>query len=334
MLEYKFDLQTFAEGGESGAAGEGAAATTGVADQGNDIPIPSFIPEKKHDLYRRAVQKTRSASEPKSSKENHPQEPPAAAPTATKEEPSEKKTFSQLIESEEFKEERDAYMHKAFQKRFSKYDGIEKENTAAKELLSTMAERYGIDQNSKTFMSDLQKAMSSDESEKRVQEYMKDHDVDEDEAKRVVQMENTLAEKARAEKAEKMAQLALQQKQEQEDRINALKTSAERTKEKYPDFDLEKDIQNEKFLRMLAATGGDTTAAYVATHHEELMNSVAKKATDEASVQIANAVAANQKRPAEGAMGSVPSSVAEIDVKSMSKEERRKAFYAMIKRGR
>lgn len=73
--------------------------------------------------------------------------------------------------------------------------------------------------------------------------------------------------------------------------------------------------------------------AYVATHHEELMSSTARKAADDASLQIANAVAANKKRPSEGAIGNAPSSVAEIDLKSLSKEERRKAFQAYIRRG-
>lgn len=333
MLKYKFDLQTFAEGGESGAAGEGNGVAPGVADTGDDIQIPSFIPEKKHDLYRKTVLKNRSASKAESSKDTQPQEPTAEAPTATKEEPSKKQTFSQLMESDEYKEEREAYMHDAFKRRFSKYDGMEKENAAAKEILSNMAEKFGVDPASKTFMADLQKAMSNDASSKRVKEYMDQHDVDESEAKRVVEMENTLAEKARAEKAEALAKQELEKREEKERRLATLKASAEKTKAKYPDFDLESAIKDERFLRMLAATGGDTTAAYVATHHEELMTSTARKAAETASVQIANAVASNQKRAAEGAMGNASSSVAEINLKNLSKEERRKLFSEMFKRG-
>lgn len=331
MLKYKFDLQTFAEGGDGGAAGEGNGVATGVADHGDDIQIPSFIPEKKKDLYLRTVKKTRSASEQKVS-EAHPQAPAAEAPTATPK-TEKKQTFAELVESEDFKAEREAYMHDAFKRRFKSYEGMEAENAAAKELLASMAEKYNVSQDSKTFMEDLRKAMNSDESAKKVEAYMKLHDVDEDEARRVVEMESTLAEKARTERIQAQVEMQMQERKAQEDRMNALKDSAAKTKEKYPEFDLASEMKNEQFIRMLAATGGNTTMAYVATHHEELMSSTARKAADDASLQIANAVAANKKRPSEGAMGNAPSSVAEINLKNLSKEERRKLFSEMFKRG-
>ena len=332
MLKYKFDLQAFAEGGESGAAGEGNGVATGVADLGDDIQVPSFIPEKKKELYLRTVKKTRSASEQKVS-EAHPQEPTAEAPTATPK-AEKKQTFAELVESEEFKADREAYMHDAFKRRFKGYESMEAENTAAKELLSSLAEKYSISQDSKTFMEDLRKAMNSDESTKKVEAYMKKHDVPEDEARRVVKMETDLAEKERDERIKAQVEKQMQERKAHEDRMNALKDSAAKTKEKYPDFDLASEMKNEQFLRMLAATGGNTTMAYVAAHHEDLMASTARKAAEDASVQIANAVAANQKRPSEGAIGNAPSSVADINLKNLSKEERRKAFQAYIRRGK
>lgn len=331
MLKYKFDLQTFADGGESGAAGEGNGVTTGVSESEN-VSVPSFIPEKKKDLYLRTVKKTRSASEQKVS-ETQPQAPTAEAPTATPR-AEKKQTFAELVENEEFKAEREAYLHDAFKRRFRGYESMEAENAAAKELLTSLAEKYKVSQDSKTFMEDLRTAMNSDESTKKVQDYMRKHEVDEDEARRVVKMETDLAEKARNERIQAMVEKQMQERKAQEDRMNALKDSAAKTKEKYPEFDLASEMKNEQFIRMLAATGGNTTAAYVASHHEELMASGAKKAAETASVQIANAVAANQKRPAEGAIGNAPSSVAEINLKNLSKEERRKAFYDYVKRGK
>ena len=333
MLEYKFDLQTFAEGGESGAAGEGAGVATGVSGSDTDIQVPSFIPEKKKALYLKHAKEARSASKAGESKA-HPQDPTAADPTATDIKADKKATFAELMESEEYKTEREAYMHDAFKRRFSKYDGIEKENAEAKELLSMLGEKFNIPTDSKTYMEDLRKAISGDESDKKVQEYMQKHDVDEDEARRVVSMENALAEKDRAERIKKMAEQQMQERKAHDERMSALKDSAVATKKAYPEFDLATEIKNERFLKLLAATGGDTTFAYEASHHEELVKAATKKATEAASVQIANAVAANQKRPAEGAIGNAPSSVAETNVKSMSREERRAAFYSMInKRG-
>jgi hypothetical protein len=323
MLENKkMDLQLFAEGTDGGSAGEGAAAATGVTETNHedDIKVPSFVPEKRKKLFIETAKKNRSTSEA-APKEENPKESPAGDPTATPKEENKKQSFSELIESEEYKAEKEAYMHDAFKRRFSKYDGLEKENSAAKEILSQFAEKYGVDASSKTFFEDLQTAMTKDRASKRVEEYMASHDVDEDEAKRIVDMETTLAEKERQEKAQTIAREELERRNAQQKMINDLKISAENTKSKYPSFDLEKEMQNESFRRQCAAWNGDTTAAYEAVHHREILDEKLKGAVESAKVQVANAVNENTRRPSEGAMTGSASSVADMNFGNMDKKQ-------------
>lgn len=331
MLAYKFDLQFFAEGGDGGNAGGELASPTGVSES-DDIQVPSFIPEKKKALYKEVAKKVRSTSNAPD-KANNPQAQTIDAPTATTEEPKAKKSFAELVETE-YKADLEEYMHKAFRKRFGKVEALENENATARELLTQLAEQHGIDAESKTFMEDLRKAMNSEVSTKKVEEYMNKHDVPEDEARRVVEMERKLAEQDRAKKLNEMAEKAREEQKAHEERMEALKESAKQTKAKYPEFDLEADMKNEAFVRMLAATGGNTTMAYVATHHEELMRSVTQKATADATAQVANAVASNQKRVAEGAMSAHASSVADVDISSLNRQERKKLYYDRFVRGK
>lgn len=331
MLKYKFDLQFFADGGDGGNAGGEAASPAGVTES-DDIQVPSFIPEKKKGLYKEVAKKVRSTSNAPAKAEN-PKAQTIDAPTATTEEPKAKKSFAELVETE-YKADLEEYMHRAFRKRFGKVEALESENAAARELLTQLADQHGIDPESKTFMEDLRKAMNSDASSKKVEEYMNRHDVPEEEARRVVEMEQKLEAQDRAKKLQEMAEKARQEQKAHEDRMDALKESAKQTKAKYPDFDLDADMKNEAFVRMLAATGGDTTMAYVAVHHEDLIRSVTQKATEDATAQVATAVASNQKRVAEGAMSAPASSVADIDISSLNRQERKKLYYDRFVRGK
>lgn len=319
-----FDLQLFADGGDGGPAGESAGSSTGVADGNETVEIPSFIPEKARKTYLKAMQKNRSASGETKQEGNRPQDLPAEDPTATKtEEKPSAISFSQLIESDEYKNEREDYLHNVFKNRFKKYDGMEKENAVAKRFLSQMAEQYGVDQNSATFFEDLEKAQSKDSSEKRVRELSEKYDMDDEEARKIAAAEANLIENERQKKAQEFAQQELLKRQEQERLMGQLRQSAEKTKARFPSFDLATEMQNESFRRLVAACQGDTTAAYIATRPEEILQSTAQNAATQASLQVANAIAANQKRPVENGLASAAPSVAEIDFSRMSLKQLR-----------
>ena len=83
------------------------------------------------------------------------------------------------------------------------------------------------------------------------------------------------------------------------------------------------ELQNDKFKRICAVTGGDTTAAYVAAHHGEIIQSTARAAAEKANVQATNAVAANLNRPVENGLQKSAPSIAETDFSHMNAKELR-----------
>lgn len=327
LKDFIFDLQLFADGGDGGSGGEGAAGTSGVSgdfEAENAVEIPSFVPERAKKNYLKAVQKTRSVSKDAIKESKHPLESASGDPTATKnEEPAKKLSYSEIIKSDEYKADHEAYMRSTIGDRLKKYKGMADENASAKELLSSMAERLGVSPDSPTFFEDLKKAASKDESAKRVREYMSDHDVDEEEAQRIVDMETQIREKKNREEAEEKAKAEYQRQKQQEELRNNLLASAEKTRAMYPGFHLDENLKDERFLRICAVTGGDTTAAYMATHHGEILQSTAAAAAQKANLQLSNAVAANKRRPSENGLQSAPSSVAETDFSRMNRKELR-----------
>ena len=138
-----------------------------------------------------------------------------------------------------------------------------------------------------------------------------EHDLTTEEAKNVVQMQRRLsvleAEKAQAEKEKVMQQ-----------EIIRLRQNAERTKSIYPGFDLDAEMQDERFRNLCAATHGDTTAAYQAIHGQDLIRLNAQAAIQRAAANQAQTVAANRARPVENGNSSNASSVVDVDFSRMS----------------
>ena len=327
LFKTKFDLQLFADGGDSGSAGESAGVASGVSgNNGEDlsVEIPRSIPERAKKRYLEAVKATRSVAQPAEDSNNHPQEPTTEEPTATpEEEPAKKPTFSDLIKSEEYKEEREAYMHEAFERRMRKYSGLEEENASAKELMYNLAQQHGVDPDSKTFFADLKAAMGKNNIKDKVAKYLESHDATEEEATRIVQMEEQLAEQKRQEYFRNLAEQEFQRKQAHEEAVAKLKASAEKTKSLYPDFSLDAAMQNDDFKRICAVCNGDTTAAYRAVFHEKIATDTARAAAEKATIQATNAVAANSRRPAENGLASTAPSVADIDFSKMNAKQLR-----------
>lgn len=323
-----FDLQLFADGGDGGSAGGDAGVDSGVpGTSGEDLSaqIPRSIPERAKKRWLDAVEKTRSVSQ--QAEANHPQETPAEDPTATpKEDTAKKPTFAELMKSEEYKEERDAYMHDAFKRRMKDYDSVKKDNETAMELLYGMAERLGVDQSSKSFFDDMKASLSKKDTDERVAKYLETHDVDEAEAARIVEMEDKLTAQKRQEFLRKAAEEAAERKAKQEQALNALRASAEQTKVLYPSFNLEAEMQNDTFRRVCAACGGNTTAAYRAVHHDKLAQGIAAAAAEEATNKATNAVAANSRRPSENGLQDTASSVAEINFSGMNAKQLREYY--------
>lgn len=278
------NLQLFAEGAEGGEGSDGGA-TEGVA---TGEEVPAHIPERAKKMYENAV-KANKAQKPKTED----------VPPAEEDKPTHI-PYADLIKSDDYKEEHKAYMEQTINDRLKKYKGVEAQNEQMRNIFSKIAPKYDLDASSDDFLEQIAKAVDDDDS--YVESYALEHDLSTEEAKKSLDMQMRL-QRLEAEKQAREQQAA------QQEQINLLLQNAERTRQIYPEFNLDLEMENPKFRNICAVTQGDTTAAYNAIHHEELARKQGLQTAQIATQQIANSVAANKSRPIENGLSSQASAI-------------------------
>lgn len=306
------NLQLFADGGGDGGDGGSASASTGEAlgnkESGEDKILAS-IPEKARKYYPKAQEKHPGSTTDESTetKDN--------AQTTNEQSTTEKLSYQDMIKSDEYKEEHKAYMNKTIGDRLKKYKGMEESLAKHKSILDTVAYKYGIDPDDDNFLEVLAEKIEADDS--YYEEYAMEHDISAEEARRIVTMER------------KAAQLDAQQRElERQEQVRqhilVLRQNAEKTKAQFPNFDLETEMQDERFRRLCAANNGDTTAAFMACHYNEIISNTVQMASKQIQSQTAQAVASNKARPIENGLSSQAPSVVQQDFRNMNLQDIRK----------
>lgn len=310
------NLQLFGEGGDSGDGSSAVSTGDNQIDTSGE-KIPASIPEKAKKYYQKAMEKTSA---------NSAVSPPLATDTAqTANEPkatTEKIPYAELIKSDDYKEEHKAYMDKTIGDRLKKYKGIEETSGKQKAILDVVASKYGINPDDENFLEVLQQEIDADNS--YYENYAMEHDMSNEEARRILTMERKVA-RIDAEKAAIEAQKAEMVKQEQmRQQIMLLRQNAEKTKSQFPQFDLDTEMQDERFRKLCAVNNGDTTAAYMACHWNEILPATVQMASRQIQAQTAQAVASNKARPIENGLSSSAPSVVEQDFSKMNLKELRR----------
>ena len=300
------DLQLFGEGGGDGGDGGSASTSVGDAlgkDESGEKEIPAFIPEKAKKYYQKAMAKT------KGSTTNADTNAEGNAQTTNGQGTTDKLSYADLIKSDEYKEEHKAYMDKTIGDRLKKYKGMEEDLGKHKAMLDTVAYKYGVNPDDENFLEVLAQKIEADDS--YYENYAMEHDISTEEARRIVTMERKAAQfDAQKEAMEKQEQMRQQ--------IMVLRSNAEKTKMQFPQFDLDTEMQDERFRRLCAATNGDTTAAYKACHHDEIIADTVRVASRQIHNQTAQAVASNKSRPIENGISSSAPSVVQQDFRNMN----------------
>lgn len=303
MLEkLRLNLQLFGEGGDGGDGG--STSPVGENEGGNSGEnIPASIPEKAKKYYQKALEKHKPTNAPDKAQ-------PTNEPTST----TEKIPYADLIKSDDYKEEHKAYMDKTIGDRLKKYKGMEESLGKHKELLDIVASKYGVNPDDENYLQVLQQKIDEDDS--YYENYAMEHDMSTEEARKIVSMERKVA-RADAEKKE-------QEKQEQlRQHIMLLRQNAEKTKAQFPEFDLDTEMQDEKFRRLCAVNNGDTTAAYMACHWNDVITNQVQRASQRIQSQTAQAVASNKARPIENGLSSSAPSVVQQDFSKMNLQQLR-----------
>lgn len=118
---------------------------------------------------------------------------------------------------------------------------------------------------------------------------------------------------------------AMMQQQKYEAHFANLAQQAEALKQEFPDFDLEKEMENPKFFQLTRPElGYSLKQAYYAVHGEELTPQLMAYGMQRAREQMSQTIQAQGARPAEGparGQGSTAASMA-VDFSKMTRKER------------
>ena len=216
--------------------------------------------------------------------------------------------FDELI-SGKYKDIYNSRTKKAIGQRMSKFEaGRDAENAKNSKLFDSLAIRYGLDNPS---VDDLISAVDNDKS--FLEEAASREGLSPEQFKKMASLQK------RATAAERKANMA--EKARLRDETNArLKAQADECKAQFPEFDFEKESQNETFRNMLLS-GADITSAYKFAHMDELITDGMAKAAKEGARATAEAVKANLKRPQEAGASGAPAASVSVDFSKMSAEE-------------
>lgn len=305
------NLQLFGEGGDGGDGGSASGTGEALGGESGEDKVLASIPEKAKKYYKKAEEKT-------------PAKPSQSQPT-TEAQATEKLSYADLIKSEDYRDEHKAYMEKTIGERLKKYKGLEDSHSKAMATLEIVANKYGVNPNDENFLEVLGQKIEADDS--YYENYAMEHDVSTEEARKIVTMERKVAQ-IEAEKQEQAKREQMQQ------HVMLLRRNAEQTKARFPQFDLDTEMQNEKFRRLCAVNNGDTTAAYMACHWNEIIPATVQMASQQVQMQTAQAVASNKARPVENGLSSSAPSVVEQNFKGMTLDQIRAYANEQRKKGR
>ena len=128
---------------------------------------------------------------------------------------------------------------------------------------------------------------------------------------------------------QKPSKTAVQQMAQQPDyraHYDSLSRQAQALRQRYPDFDLQRELENPVFLKLTGPRVGlSVEDAYMAVHHRELMEAVTRGTRQE----LSNAIRSGSMRPAEHGMGAKAPSVVTFDYKHATRSQR-EAFKKQI----
>ena len=238
----------------------------------------------------------------------------AAAPETTEGQQAEQtpeereKAFNDMINGD-FRDLFDARMQKAIKERVGEVKQLQQQLQQQNDVIGLVAKKYGI---STDKMGDIREALESDDV--FWEEAAADQGMTVDSYKKMVKLEaeNEALHKAREEAERKNQKDAVFQKWDRE---------AEELKRMYPQFDLQSEIQDKRFLDLMGA-GIDMRTIYETLHHDEILPALMQQTAKAATKQQAAAARSGQMRPAEKGMSSRPAAQTVKDPAKMTKEER------------
>lgn len=283
------NLQLFAEGaGDGSGTGENAPAA-GETAKGAKNPLANVVYGKQEGA------------------------PAAGEQPETKEGAGESaETFDSLIKGK-YKADFDRQVQDIVQKRLK---GSKEMETALngkisqmQNVLDELAQKYGVDG---TNLEALTNAMHADD--KFYEQEANDRGMSVQQLRQIKNMEreNESLRRQMRERADREQAEAIYSKWMQD---------AETVKQQFPDFDLQKELENPQFASLLRANV-DVATAFQVIHKDELIPAAMQYTAREVQNKMASSVAANNARPKENGIGNGSPAIVKTDVSKLTKADR------------
>lgn len=303
----KIHLQFFAEGASAGDAGEGSQGDIGPVAAEQEETIESLgVPKDLAEKYRKRKAAKGEAPIQAESDGNAESVETAESDSA----PEARMSWEQIMADPEYNKR----MQETVSKRINAFAAKHKGLDALAPTLELLGERYGLDTSdlSKLDLDKLNEAVSSDRL------YFEDKalelGVDTQTAMRIDRMER---EEARRKKAEEQnaAEMRLR------GHFESLQAQSAELQNVYPDFNLQRELENPAFVRMTSPEGGlSVEQAFYAVHYKELREAEASAVASRTREALANSIRSNRERPREN--GSATATISAPNPKAMSKADR------------
>ena len=309
------NLQLFAGEGAGDGGGEGAATGENAVDAGQQRLRELGVPEDK--IRKRANRP--AAKLPAGAVRSTPPQPQqtneqaaAADPNPTEEPKTDAPTrmsWDEIMADPEYNKQ----MQQTVQGRLRGAKVAEDNMSKLAPALELLARKHGQDP-AKIDYDALAKAISEDSS--YYEDKALEMGVPVETAMKIDQAERDTARQQRLEQ-----QTIEQQKLQRH--FQGLQQQGQAMKAKFPDFDLQKELQNPAFLRMTSPNVGISVEdAYFAVHRNEIMSAGMQVTAQKTAQKISNDIQAGSRRPREaGTTGQAPS-VTTFDYKNASPEQR------------
>lgn len=293
-MSFILNLQLFADGG--GAAGAGAAAS-GVTQQDAAADTGAYMPDA---AANRRSGRRNSLEHVQYGRQQEPQ--PAAHPQENAPAQQDDAAEWNSLKTGKHKARFDADVQEILRGRLKGAS----ENQAMLDTLAPM-------------LAEMAKRMGKDPSDVKgiVAQYLDDDSLYEEESVRTGTPVPVLKQlkKLQTQNQAQEAQLSqFTEEAQSRQHFTKLIQQAEALKATYPQFDLQRELQDERFVRMTAPNGGlSVEEAYHALHHKEIAEQAMQFAAQQAQQQVSQTIQANRARPVENGMrGSARS----VDVRS------------------
>lgn len=222
-------------------------------------------------------------------------------------------TFEDLIKGK-YKKDFETKVKDVISKRLKNSREAEDRLSKMNVMLEVLGSRYGIDTSDINNIDYDRLASQIEEDNSYYEEEALEKGLDVETLKQIKKMER---ENNRLRQI--MAEKTRQEKTMQEWQNIVVKS--EEVKERYPEFNLETEMENPTFAK-LVANGISPMNAYQSLHYDEIQERILKQAAQKTTEKISNAVQSNLNRPAENGINSAPASETKLDPRNLTKQQR------------